>query len=57
MSIICNLFVGTIQGLKKHLSKEQADFKQEVDDIQVILTSPSFTDKQSTGNIFEYLYV
>ncbi|XP_065212151.1 putative 1-phosphatidylinositol 3-phosphate 5-kinase isoform X2 [Planococcus citri] len=40
-----------IQSLKKHLSDQQAIFKQKVDDIQVILTSPSLDDDLDDENI------
>lgn len=47
--------INTLQGLKKYLSKEQAEFKKEVDEIQVILTCPSFTEediKESSKELY-----
>lgn len=39
-----------VQSLKKHLNEQQAIFKQKVDDIQVILTSPTAEDASDEGN-------
>lgn len=48
-------FSGNLQPLKQLLQKDQVFFKQRVDDIQLRITSPTLTDKDTNYGNYKLL--
>lgn len=49
------LIIANFLPLKQQLQKDQALFKQRVDDIQLRITSPTLTDEDTNYGITYYL--